>query len=110
MDLNVVIQYRDCLGFKDFKNFDGVRFAYIGVRQVAFKLKKAIDVASLIKKQHFDYKRRVKINNKIVKQIIKCKIKGVRLEALKLHLDRKNRARSFMKMNQLLGYEYRIHI
>ena len=23
--------YRDCLGFKDFKNFDGVRFAYNGI-------------------------------------------------------------------------------
>ena len=30
--------YRDCLGFKDFKNFDGVLFAYMGVRIVAFKL------------------------------------------------------------------------
>ena len=26
--------FRDCLGFKDFKNFDGVRFAYKGVRIV----------------------------------------------------------------------------
>ena len=24
--------YRDCLGFVDFKNFDGVRFSYRGIR------------------------------------------------------------------------------
>ena len=39
--------YRDCLGFKDFANFDGVRCAW--VRIVAFKLKEAIDVDDLIK-------------------------------------------------------------
>ena len=26
--------YHDSLGFKDFKNFDGVRFAFIGVRTI----------------------------------------------------------------------------
>ena len=36
--------FRDCLGFRDFKNFDGVRFAYKGVRILAFKLKEAIDI------------------------------------------------------------------
>ena len=36
--------FRDCLGFKDFKNFDGVRFAYRGVQIVAVKLKEAINV------------------------------------------------------------------
>ena len=48
--------FRDCLGFRDFKNFDGVRFAYKGVRLVAFKLKEAINVDELIGIQHFDYK------------------------------------------------------
>ena len=33
--------YRDCLGYKDFKNFDGVRLAYKGVIIVSFKLKEA---------------------------------------------------------------------
>ena len=58
--------YRDCLGFKDFKNFDGVRFAFKGVRIVSFKLKEAIDVDKLIKMQHFEYKRRAKVNNKLI--------------------------------------------
>ena len=47
--------YRYCLGFKDFKNFDGVCFAYKGVRLVAFKLKEIILVDELIEIQHFEY-------------------------------------------------------
>ena len=39
--------FRDCLGFKDFKNFDGVRFSYKGIRIVTFKLKEQIDVDQL---------------------------------------------------------------
>ena len=31
--------YRDGLGFTDFKNFDGVRFSYKGIRILTFKLK-----------------------------------------------------------------------
>ena len=89
---NVVVDhhYRDCLGFKDFKNFDGVRLAYKGVRIVAFKLKEAIAVDNLISMQFFDYKRRVKKNNVIVEQVIKCKIKGLRSDGLKEYLERKN--------------------
>ena len=81
--------YRDCLGFKDFKNFDGVRLAYKGVRIVAFKLKEAIEVDKLIPMQFFDYKRRVKKNNIVTEQIIKCKIKGLRSDGLKNYLERK---------------------
>ena len=44
--------FRDCLGFKDFKNFDGVCFACKGVRLVAFKLKEAINVDKLIDIQY----------------------------------------------------------
>ena len=29
--------YRDCLGFVNFKNFDGVRFSYRGIRIVILK-------------------------------------------------------------------------
>ena len=47
--------YRYCLGFKDFKNFDGVCFAYKGVRLVAFKLKEIILVDELIEIQPFEY-------------------------------------------------------
>ena len=53
--------YRDCLGFKDFANFDGVRFAYKGVRIVAFKLKEAINVDQLIGKQYFDYNGKIEL-------------------------------------------------
>ena len=34
--------YRDGIGFKDFKNSDGVRFSYRGIRIVTFKLKEQI--------------------------------------------------------------------
>ena len=34
--------YRDCLGFRDFTNFDGVRFSYKGIRIVTFKLKEHV--------------------------------------------------------------------
>ena len=44
--------YRDCLGFTDFKNFDGVRFSFKGIRIVTFKLKNQIDIDNLIGKQH----------------------------------------------------------
>ena len=45
--------YRDCLSFKDNKHFDGVRFAYKGVRIIAFKLKEAIEVDKLISMQNY---------------------------------------------------------
>ena len=71
---------------------DGVIFAFKGVRLVAFKLKEAINVDEMIEKQFFDYKdHRVKQNNRIVEQVIKCKIKGLRSEALKNHLERKKK-------------------
>ena len=40
--------FRDCLGFRDLKNFDGVRFSFKGIRIVTFKLKEQIDVDQLI--------------------------------------------------------------
>ena len=39
--------YRDCLGFVDFKNFDGVQFSYQGIQIVTFKLKEQILNGSL---------------------------------------------------------------
>ena len=51
---------RDGLGFPDFKNFDGVRFSYKGVRIITFKLKEQIDIHQLIEKQHFEFKRSFK--------------------------------------------------
>ena len=81
--------YRDCLGFTDFKNFDGVRFSFKGIRIVTFKLKDQIDIDNLIGKQHFDFKRTFKRNGKLESSIIKCKIRGLRSEAFKEHLARK---------------------
>ena len=43
--------YLDCLGFVDFKNFDGVRFSFKGIRIVTFKLKEQIEVDKSIKQQ-----------------------------------------------------------
>ena len=45
--------YRDCLGFKDFKNFDGVRFIDKGIWIVTFKVKEQIIVDDLIEMQFF---------------------------------------------------------
>ena len=47
--------YRDSLGFEDFSNFDGVRFAVRGVPVTVFKLKTAINVDELINIQNFIY-------------------------------------------------------
>ena len=104
--------FRDCLGFKDFKNFDGTRISYKGIRIVAFKFKEAIDVDKLIDVQYFDYKRRVKRNNTTADQIIKCKIKGLRSEALKEHLDRKITEKTATNdgstLIKITGCEYKI--
>ena len=40
--------YSDGLGFKDFKSFDGVRFAFKGVRTVILKLKEQINVDKMV--------------------------------------------------------------
>ena len=52
--------YRDGLGFKDFKNFDGVRFTFKGVRTVILKLKEQVNVDEMIEGQYFDFKRSFK--------------------------------------------------
>ena len=56
---------------------------------MAFKLKEAMNVDELIPIQYFEYKRRIKKNNSVKDQVIKCKIKGLRSEATKLYLNRK---------------------
>ena len=55
---------RDCLGFVDFSNFDGVRFAFRGIPVVVFKLKTAINVDELIGLQNFEFKRSSTRQNK----------------------------------------------
>ena len=58
------IIYRDCLGFTDFSNFDGVRFAFRGQPVVVFKLKTAINVDELYHIQSFDFTRKSTKNGK----------------------------------------------
>ena len=36
--------YKDCLGFEDWSNFDGVRIAFKGRLVATFKFKTAVDV------------------------------------------------------------------
>ena len=57
--------YRDGLGFRNFKNVDGVRFSFKGVRTVVFKLKEQINVDELIEGEYFDFKRSFKKQGKI---------------------------------------------
>ena len=66
--------YRDCLGFKDFKNFNGVRFSFKGIRIVMFKLKEQVNVDQLIDKQFFTYKRKFKKKGKLENIEINFKI------------------------------------
>ena len=105
--------YRDCLGFEDFKNFDGVRFSYKGIRLVTFKLKEQMDVDSLIGHQYFDYKRPVKRNGKVEFTTIRCKIRGLRSEGLKDYLERKEMKKSMIQEDgstlvRITGCEYRV--
>ena len=86
--------YQDGLGYTDFKNFDGVRFSFKGIRLVTFKLKEQIDIDRLIDKQYFDVKRTFKRNGKLESNTIKCKIRGIRSDAFKEHLARKEAMRN----------------
>ena len=71
------------LGFKDFKNFNGVRFGYKGNVIVSFKLLDPIDIDKLYEKQYFNFKRRSSVDGKVITIIIGCKIKGLRFPAYK---------------------------
>ena len=70
--------YRDCLGFRDFSNFDGVRLSYRGIHSAAFKFKQPFNVDSLYDIKNFVYKRRMKTGGKVEVVEIHCKIKGIR--------------------------------
>ena len=105
--------FRDCLGFRDFKNFDGVRFSFKGVRVVTFKLKDQMEIDTLIGKQFFDFKRTFKRNGKLESSIIKCKIRGLRSDAFKEHLARKEAMRNDQGEDgsvpiKITGCEYKI--
>ena len=79
---------------------------------MAFKLKEAIEVDKLISMQFFDYKRRIRKNNTVIEQIIKCKIKGLRSDGLKNYLERKKRENNNpgdgSTLIKISGCEYKI--
>ena len=62
--------YRDCLGSKDFKNFDRVRFSFKGRPVVTFKLKEAINLDELYEDRYFEFPRKANY----IKCILSCSI------------------------------------
>ena len=105
--------YRDCLEFRDFTNFDGIRFGYKGIRMVTFKLKEQINVDNLIEKQNFTFKRTFRRNGKTETVNINCKIRGLRSTALKEHIARKDSIKAGALpdgsvMVKLSGCEYKL--
>ena len=70
--------YRECLGFEDFDNFDGVRFGFNSVPIVKIKLVTAINVDELYHMQHFNFRRKTSRQGKTHVDVIRCKIRGLR--------------------------------
>jgi hypothetical protein len=70
--------YKNCLGFVDFSNFDGVRSGYRNGPVAVFKLKTAINVDELLPVQYFDYKRSASRQGITITDTISCKIMGLR--------------------------------
>ena len=105
--------FRDCLGFKDFKNFDGVRFSFKGIRLVTFKLKEQVDVDELIDRQYFDYNRCFMRKGKKESVKLKCKVRGLRSDGLKEFLARKEAQRRNVEVDgsitlKITGCEYKV--
>ena len=70
--------YKECLGFEDFDNFDGVRFGYSGVPIIKIKLVTPINVDELYHVQHFNFKRKTSRQGRTHVDTIQCKIRGIR--------------------------------
>ena len=70
--------YRDCLGFSDFSNFDGVSIAYKGRLCITFKLKQPINVDNLYDQRYFEFNRKSKQKGKIITTMYNGVIKGLR--------------------------------
>ena len=66
------------MGFPDFSNFDGVRFAFRGTPVEVFKLKTAINVDELFKIQNFEFTWKSTRQGKTHVDKIGCKIRGLR--------------------------------
>ena len=102
--------FRDCLGFGDCSNFDGVRHSYKGMPVLTFKLKSAINIDELIGLQFFEFKRKSTRNGVNHVDTIGCKIRGLRTR------EQVNHSRSGETQHQddgsrlirIEGCEYRI--
>ncbi len=70
--------FRDCLGFRDFSNFDGARIGYKGAPVIVFKLKTAINVDELYHIQHFNFIRKSTRQGRAHVDTIGCTIRGLR--------------------------------
>ena len=70
--------YRECLGFEDFENFDGVRFGFNRVPIIKIKLVTPINVDELYPIQHFVFKRKTSRQGRTHVDTIQCKIQGLR--------------------------------
>ena len=72
------IIYRDCLGFEDFSNFNGVRFGFKGKTTATFMLKEPINVDELLPIQNFNFERKSTFQGRTKVDLVGCKIKGLR--------------------------------
>ena len=81
--------YHKCLGFKDFDNFDGIRFGHKGAPIVIFKLKTAINVDELFSIQYFDLVRSSNRAGAVHNDVIKCRIRGLRDPRLTSTVERR---------------------
>jgi hypothetical protein len=74
--------FRDCLGFPDFTNFDGVRLSYKAGPALVFKLKTAINVDELIGIQYFKFQRKSTRQGRLYMDTVGCKIRGLRVPSM----------------------------
>ena len=80
---------------------------------MTFKLKEQIDIDKLIKKQYFEFKQSFTRNGKVETSLMKCKIHGLRSEAFKEHLARKDAVKNSPNSDGLIlvrisGCEYNV--
>ena len=104
--------FRDCLGFGDCSNFDGVRHSYKNMPVLTFKLKSAINVDELIGIQHFEFKRKSSRNGVNHVDTIGCKIRGLRTHEQSMNARsanfQPNQQDDGSRLIRVEGCEYRI--
>ena len=100
--------YRDCLGFADFSNFDGVRLIFTGTYSATFKLKGPFNIDSLIGIKNFTFKRRMKRCGQVEEVDIQCRIKGIGSRSSAPGTRNSNTMDSDSTTVHIEGCEYRI--